>query len=330
MTCRVIHDYHEIAAMRASWQALCDRSSFSTPFQRPEWLLPWVQYAGPDELWIVTAHAGERLIGLVPLFRYQRGDQRVIAFLGAGISDYLDAIVEPGLEQPVVAAVLAALCGRATEWDVCELDELLPDSPLRAATAPPGWIAERASRSVCPALDLPARVDQLDRCVPRRHVKRFHQYRRSAARQGELCLERATPHTREPLLSELFRLHQARWQSREQSGVLAGQRMRAFHRQVAAEFCARQALALYALRVQGRIIACLHAFIDKGTCYFYASGFEPEAGHLSPGALILGMVLEDVIERGLARFDFLRGDEPYKFWWGARARTTERLCLRRQ
>jgi CelD/BcsL family acetyltransferase involved in cellulose biosynthesis len=329
LACRVVHDHDGIAALRSPWQALCDRCPWATPFQRPEWLLPWMQRFGPDQPWMVTAHAGQRLVGLAPLFRYQRDDERVIAFLGAGISDYLDAVIEPGFEPRFLAALVAELGARADQWDVCELDDLLPTSALRALVPPPGWTAERTARSPCPVLPLPARVAELDRSVPRRHLKRFYQYRRRAAREGELTLERASAHTRELLLSELFRLHQARWQRRSQPGVLGDGQVRGFHRQVAAELCDRGALALYALRLRDRVIACLHAFIDKDTCYFYASGFEPDAGHLSPGVLILGMVIEDMIARGLARFDFLRGDEPYKSWWGARPRTTERLRLRR-
>ena len=40
-------------------------------------------------------------------------------------------------------------------------------------------------------------------------------------------------------------------------------------------------------------------------------------------------VVRDAIERGLARVDFLRGEEPYKFQLGAKPAPVTRLELRR-
>jgi CelD/BcsL family acetyltransferase involved in cellulose biosynthesis len=39
--------------------------------------------------------------------------------------------------------------------------------------------------------------------------------------------------------------------------------------------------------------------------------------------------LRDRLEAGRRRFDFLRGDEPYKYEWGARDEPVERLLVMR-
>jgi CelD/BcsL family acetyltransferase involved in cellulose biosynthesis len=329
-----------LQALRASWQALCDRCPACTPFQRPDWLLPWVQCLGPTEPWILAVHSAEHLAGLVPLFRYRREQdgrgQRVLALLGAGISDHLDLLIEPGREPLALAAILARLRALRAHWDLCELDEQQPCSLLAAATLSPGWPppwspgwAIRTSRqSVCPLLPLPARVEQLEQHVPASHVQRFRQYQRRARREGVLRLERAGESNREHLLDGLFRLHALRWQQSGEPGVLAQPHMRALHAQVAEAFAARDALALYGLWLDDQLIACLYGFFEARTLCFYLSGFDPAAAHLSPGTLIVGMVIEDAIERGMTQFDFLRGSEPYKYWWGATDRVNVRVCLR--
>ena len=330
LRCHVLDSHQALAALRVPWQALCDQCPWATPFQRPDWLLPWARHLGAAEPWPVAVWEGDRLVGLAPLFRYQRpgprGKQRVLAFLGAGISDYLDVLIAPGREAAVLPAMLDALGARRAEWDVCELDEVRPLSPL-ARALPAGWSTEASLQSVCPALPLPARVDALDEHVPARHLARFHRYRRRAARAGTLRLERAAPHTCERLLDALFRLHEIRWQGRGEPGMLAWSSMRAFHREVAAAFAARDALALYGLRVDGRLVACLYGLEDHGTLCFYLSGFDPDVAHLSPGVLVLGMVIEEAVRRGLTCFDFLRGGEPYKYWWGASNQHTVRMRL---
>jgi CelD/BcsL family acetyltransferase involved in cellulose biosynthesis len=334
--CRMLDGYRELAALRASWQALCDRCPACTPFQRPDWLLPWVQHLGPDEPWILAVHAAGQLVGLAPLFRYRREQdgrtQRVLALLGAGLSDHLDLLLAPGHERPALAALLAELHARRADWDVCELDEQQPCSPL-AAGAPPSacssaWTITVAQQSVCPLLPLPARVDQLGQHVPARHLQRFRQYRRRAEREGALRLERAGASDHRRLLEGLFRLHALRWQQSGEAGVLAQPEVRALHARAADAFAARDALALYGLWLDERLIACLYGFFEERTLCFYLSGFDPALAHLSPGTLLVGMVIEDAIARGMTAFDFLRGREPYKYWWGAADRVNVRVCLR--
>jgi CelD/BcsL family acetyltransferase involved in cellulose biosynthesis len=338
LACRVLDRYDALATLRASWQALCDRFPRCTPFQRPEWLLPWVRHFGPAEPWIVVVHAvedaGERLVGLVPLFRYERERggtwQRVLALLGAGLSDHLDLLIEPGWERAVLDTVLHELARRRAEWDTCELDEQSLASPVLAGALPPGWSVEPASQSACPMLALPARVEELGAHVPASHVRRFEQYRRRARREGTLRFQRADARSRELLLDGLFRLHARRWQEQGLLGVLAQPGMREFHGEVTAEFCARGALGLYGLWLEDRQIACLYGLFEARTLCFYLSGFDPDAAHLSPGTLIVGMVIEDAITHGMTRFDFLRGSEPYKYWWGASDgdHAQVRVCLR--
>ena len=53
-----------------------------------------------------------------------------------------------------------------------------------------------------------------------------------------------------------------------------------------------------------------------GTVGLYNSGFQPQRAGLSPGVVLLAHVVRDAIERGRRRFDFLRGEERYKFEFG--------------
>jgi len=46
-------------------------------------------------------------------------------------------------------------------------------------------------------------------------------------------------------------------------------------------------------------------------------GYDPAFSRMSPGVLMLGMVIEDALASGARAIDFLRGREPYKYLWGA-------------
>jgi CelD/BcsL family acetyltransferase involved in cellulose biosynthesis len=54
----------------------------------------------------------------------------------------------------------------------------------------------------------------------------------------------------------------------------------------------------------------LTRFVIGNVKYCYLQGIDPEYASLSPGLLLVGLVLEDTQQNGIERVDFLRGDEP--------------------
>lgn len=58
---------------------------------------------------------------------------------------------------------------------------------------------------------------------------------------------------------------------------------------------------------------------DEGY-FYYNSAYDPDAAMASPGIVLLASMIEAQIERGARVFDFLKGDERYKFKHGAQPR----------
>ena len=92
-------------------------------------------------------------------------------------------------------------------------------------------------------------------------------------------------------------------------------------------------LRLYALRLDGRIVATLQGLADppgraERRVYFYLGGFDPAFERLSPGMLVVGHAIEESVREGAAAVDFLRGQERHKYLWGAVDTPTWRRHLR--
>ena len=130
-------------------------------------------------------------------------------------------------------------------------------------------------------------------------------------------------------MDELFRLHAARWEGRAETGMLSGQEVQDFHREVARRFVTQGLLGLYAIYVNGQCIAVQYNFFAKGRAYAYLSGFDRAWDWVSPGSLLLEHAMGDAIAAGARDFDFLRKQESYKYGWGARDERTWRLQARR-
>ena len=67
MPAEEITSLDDLEALRGDWTALCDRSPRVTPFQRPEWLIPWWHAFQPGEPWVLAVRKEERLAALAPL-----------------------------------------------------------------------------------------------------------------------------------------------------------------------------------------------------------------------------------------------------------------------
>ena len=70
-------------------------------------------------------------------------------------------------------------------------------------------------------------------------------------------------------------------------------------------------------------------FDDGRSMYYYNAGVDPDAKDLSPGIVMTARYIEAAIALGRRRLDFLRGDEPYKYEWGAVDEPIHRLLVRR-
>jgi CelD/BcsL family acetyltransferase involved in cellulose biosynthesis len=124
-------------------------------------------------------------------------------------------------------------------------------------------------------------------------------------------------------LGEFLELHR---RSRAGKARFMDERMEGFFRRAVGLLAARGMARLWVLRADQPLAAyvCLEW---PGAVGVYNSGFDPRVAPLSPGIVLLGHVIRDTIERGLARFDFLRGEEPYKLGFGARLQDLYRFRL---
>ncbi len=79
----------------------------------------------------------------------------------------------------------------------------------------------------------------------------------------------------------------------------------------------------------GRRIAAGVHFDDGEAFYYYNAGVDPDARELSPGVVLIARYVEQALALGRRRMDFLRGDESYKYDWGAVDEPIQRLLVRR-
>jgi CelD/BcsL family acetyltransferase involved in cellulose biosynthesis len=321
----VITSAERLEALQGAWAGLWERDPRATPFQTPEWLLAWWRCLGRGTLCTVAAWSGGRLVGLAPLRVAPPEFGGGLAFLGTFVSDYLDVLCEPELRDEVPAGLLEHAL--RTHGGPAELQELRGDSPVLTCPLPSGHAREVAQSDVCPILPLPERVEQLPGALPHRMATHLRRYTRKLEKRGGARFEVADANSWPELLEALFQLHTERWNKRGAPGAFSMDAARGFYRQATPALLAKGMLRLHGLRVDGRIICSVYVFICCGQALYYIVGFDLAFSTLSPGSLTIGRSIEDAIQLGARNYDFLRGDEPYKYVWGASVNVPVHRCV---
>ncbi len=295
----LLSDDDSVLALRPEWEALFTRIG-GTPFQSPAWLLPWWAVFGTGQPRVATYRDdGGRLRGVLPL--YLLPAEAKLLPMGAGISDYLDILAPPETAEPLLRAAMSR------DTVPCHLIELPPGSPLRTQDAEPSGI--------CPMLSL---QPEWHLSIPPRQHRKLRMSRNRAAEIGGATIETATPDTAPAMFAHLTRLHGARWRARGEPGVLDDPAVQAFHAAALPALLQAGLLRMQSLTLDGRVAAVIHALIDhRDRIFFYLSGFDEDFARESPGTLLLGAMLEQAIAEGRREAHFLRGEEAYKFAWGA-------------
>ena len=351
----------------ATWDALADRTPGATPFSRHcvqrAWWSGYGATAHDQTLIVVDQAAPEAIVGIVPLMhrhelepgdlaakttiRHQPGRElrpvpasATAVFFGASYhADYATVLAAPqDLHSVCEAAVESLAAADHAAWDVVDLRRLRTGDPATDALAKafewaaPGaqWVVTREQEDVCPILTLTpgtdyegylATLDKKERHEIRRKVRR-------AEAAGEVKLESSA----NPIddLDAFVDLHQKRWGA---EGLFppteGGAASRRFFAELFEDCAPSGIMDLSFLSVGGRRIAAGVTFDDGEAVYYYNAGVEPEARELSPGVVMVACYIQRAIGLGRTRLDFLRGDEPYKYEWGAVDSPIERLLVQR-
>ena len=350
-----------------TWDALAVRTPWATPFSSWAFQRAWWDAYGAnahEETLIVCADgpAGDEPIAIVPLMHRHEVEPSdalthttmrhgtnveltpveptaTAVFFGASYhADYATILSAPG-DMPVVAEAVAAhlvhTAGRH-RWDVVDLRRLRCGDPAADALAvafgareiAENWTLNVEREDVCPVVTLPAGTD-MDRYLGTLGKKERHEVRRKLRRAeavGAVRLERSTDPVGD--LDAFVDLHQKRW------GVeglfpptTGGDQSRTFFRRLFELLGGAGTVQLHFLTVGGRRIAAGVWFEDATAWYLYNAGVDPEARELSPGVLLSAIAIGAAIAAGRRRFDFLRGDEPYKYEWGAIDEPISRLLV---
>jgi CelD/BcsL family acetyltransferase involved in cellulose biosynthesis len=320
--------------LASEWNTLVQESIANTPFQRLDYQQSWWQHLGPGNLYTVAVrndgHQNDgRLVGIGSFYLIDE----TLYFNGCvEESDYLDLIATPEHTEKVWELVLDCLDSDGMpRWNCIDLCNVPAASPTRdilpRLAESRGFSFSTEVHEVCPIIPLAGTFDDYLAGLDK---KQRHEVRRKMRRAAEAGLEIQTvgpDDDIETAVNDFLLLLQK--SHPDKAEWLNDGRTAHFH-QIAAAAQANGTLQLMFAVMEGQQAATLFNYDYNGRIYVYNSGFDPDAfSHLSAGVVLTAKAIEWAIENGRHSFDFLRGNEVYKYRFGAEDTTVHRLLLRR-
>lgn len=320
MEIKVLADPWEI---KTAWEELVPKTRTATFFQTYTWAEIWFKHFPQGKPYIL-AFWEKDLIALAPFLQ----KEKELSFWGTGevlgkelVTDFGDIIIRKGFEEKVWREILRHLRNSSPK-QILDLHFLREESPSFKYLGSK-FKGNVEKEDVAPFLNLsPTWEDYLgslgwkERHELKRKIRRLEK-----AGSFQIC----GPSDFKDGLDKFFLL--AKISSLEKKDFFKPA-MEDFFRDLVRYFAPSKMIDLCFLDFKGVKIAATLSLIENDEVLLYNSGFDPEFAHLAPGLILKAFLVKRAIEEGKKRFDFLRGDERYKYDLGGKDQNLYHLRIK--
>jgi len=345
MYIRVIDDFSEFAAVRGDWDAVYAADPEAQFFLSWQWLSDWL--ACHKTVWFVLAakrhERDAEYAAFLPMrmrttFDEKLGFSNQLYFAGDGFSDYTGVLTQPEFEAEVVPA-FAEYLKRRLSWARFTMDNLLmseqrrrlflaPFDKVRFAQTDIDYLDKRhgVDNSLCLSIDLPGDWGSYLETLSANNRQKIRRLLRKVEASEDYRITLATPETFERDLRMLLHFWRIKWEPRkgERTESILGRNFAMLMR------CARNGTLMLPVFWHGdRPVAALAILIDpaKKALLFFVTGRDETYGEMPAGYLLQAFSIRHAITLGFTIYDFLKGDEPYKYLFAPKARRLRALSV---
>ena len=321
--------------LRAEWRQVLSQLPFQSVFFTSQWQETWWRHFGAThQLHLLTVRSSDgTLQGIAPLMSSNGAETppRLELIGDLELCDYLDVLMVPAQQQEVGRALVEYLVAYGgEELELC-LQNLSRHSPtpvvLHDRLMHSGLAVEVEQIQTCPTVVLPtdweaylATLRSKDRHELRRKLRRAEAAARLEYRATSVAAQLDED------VDTFVALHRLSQQD-DKRGFMTPEK-EAFWRDLAHQLWPHGWLELAFLYADGTPIAALCCFAYGTTYAAYNSGYHPAYAELSAGIVLFAERIRQAMARGFTAFDFLRGDEPYKYRFGATDQPLYQLLAR--
>lgn len=319
--------------LSSEWNELVSRSLTNTPFQRAEFQAAWWRHFGSGELCVLTMGDDSpegNLVAIAPMFVDSDGTARWVG--GEEIADYLDVIAPAELMEAAARAAWQWLNSpEAPKWRKLIFSNIPGWTPtpqtLASLAVADGLKAEVTQIDVSPVVNLPNTFEAYLKQLDSKQRHEINRKLRKAQGSEDPVTWYIVDSTRD-ILAETEAFMALMETASENKAAFLTSKMRDAFRDIFAVTQKEGLLQLAFLELSGKKAAAYAQFDYNNRIWVYNSGINPEtAGTLSPGWVLLARLIEQAIAAGRTTYDFMQGNEDYKYRFGGQDTAVVRVII---
>ncbi|HTV43738.1 MAG TPA: GNAT family N-acetyltransferase [Stellaceae bacterium] len=339
MHIHIIDRFADLSAVRENWDAVYEADPEARFFLSWQWLYDWLQVH--RTAWLVLAAQHEEndreYVAFLTLrigaeFAKSCGFFNVLLFGGTGFSDYAGILVRPEHAAEALPA-FAEYLKRELNWARFTMHNLTMSDerrqlfvgafdPVRFAHHPleqknPG---ETTDHAICLSIDLPPSWEDYLQSLSANNRQKIRRLLRKvdAAETYRITLSDGDDCDRN--LETLLGFWRAKWAPSK--GEKNADELAALNQAVLERCACAGTLLLPVFWHRDRPVAALAILIDwcKRSLLFFIAGRDEAYREMPAGYLLHAYSIRYAIAQGFTTYDFLKGDDPYKFLFAPQRR----------
>lgn len=321
----IVDSAKEFFALKDEWNELVKSDELATIFQTWEFQYhTWCIFAdritpylllvrNKNNKLIACAPMGTRTWGVGPL------SVRILEFASARYCDYSNFILHRDFVEDSLSILARWFHTNLCRWDAVWLRPIREDSMLireNLFLSKIGYPFQIRQRSTAPYLRFQKGFLTYEDALSKKKARSIRYKVNKLFRRFDGTFEGvADGQLLDEAMNHLMDLHQKRMREKNEMGAFALPSAREEFRALIKKLGARGLAKVHAIRSNEKTIASLCTFEFRGTVSYYQGGFDTDYRQLSPGMVIHPLRINEAIKNGALEYDFLDGDEPYKFTW---------------
>jgi len=309
----------ELDRYRQPWRALHSRSADADLFNSFEWLRAWLAaFWGDRPISFRFVWRGSELVGLLPLLPDRRGELacRGVLVTAANLQTPRLNLLTSGQDAAILRAALRHEAGRSGRVRFV-FQRLADDSEatgaLRSAAATTGLrtITRRAAAS--PFIRFGGTwSDYLEQRTGKLRHELRRKRRRFFAEEGSRWRVLRVPDEVDEAIRAVMEIERESWKEAEGTSFDTEAGLADFYRDLARRLADVGMLEIYLLEVGDRPVAHVYCAAYGATLYALKTSYRGDQSRLSPGAVIIGLMLENACAAGYEVVDLLGAQDGWK------------------
>lgn len=340
MSKKSVECIENIYTLKNIWNSIAEQDPTNSVFLTFEWLSCWLNVYAPNvNSFIICVRENDSIIALAPFIIVSHSEFGIplkrLQFIGHLNSDYMDFLILKD-QNECINLILDYIYNQQVKWDYCVLSHFSGESGnlllLESILSKRNNIFKKLKGSICPYIKIQSDIETF---LKQKKSGLRYDLKKSEIelrKKGELSYTKITDQS--CALIDLPQFLEMLDKRENQVNRIGTKQNNEFRKQNFELFINDESMwpniNFCKLCIDNKPIAYHLGFEYNYKIYWYKPTFDVDFIKYSPGKLLIKKSLEYAIKNEFNEFDFLLGDEPYKFQWSDKFRDSYDIIFANQ